>query len=150
MFSNMYISPFKAGGYTYNSVEHYFHSMKFWRDYPEFAKTFTLESGSAWSKDPFKSKTAGKAGRVSKAGKLFQTKEFKLPTNVKLRSDFYNGFDKRIMADAFQCKFGQNPNLRQVLLNTKDAKLIHLVTQRGKASELQHWDHLEKVRESFK
>jgi hypothetical protein len=73
----------------YNSVEHYFHASKFRRDYPEFANTFTMNSGSPWSLDPFKAKIAGKAGRINKSGKVFQTKEFKLPKDVKIRSDFY-------------------------------------------------------------
>jgi len=147
--SNMWISPFEIGERKYNSVEHLYHSSKFWKDFPKFAETFTLESESPWSVDPFKSKTAGKAGRKNKNGKVFSTQLFKLP-NVYMRDDFYGGYERQIMALGWRAKFTQDPELKKLLLATKNAQLYHLVTERGKPSKLQRWEKLEELRSCIK
>ena len=74
-------------GKKWYSVEQYFHAMKFMRDFPEFAETFTLNSGSQWSKDPAMSKAIG--GKTGK-WKGVQVR----PIGVTMRSDFYGDFHK--------------------------------------------------------
>ena len=61
MLSNFYISPFILDGEEWNSVEHFFHAVKFRDDKKkgknyEFYKTFTLKSASPWSLDPVSAK----------------------------------------------------------------------------------------------
>src|SRR5690348_14774068 len=58
MLSNFYIAPFKLDGYTWNSVEHYYHANKFLHNI-DLYKSFTLESKSSYSEDPVKAKSAG-------------------------------------------------------------------------------------------
>lgn len=147
MLSNMYVSPFILGDEKYNSVEHFFHASKFLKTDSQFAKTFTINSGSKWAVDPFKAKTAGKAGRISKNTKVFTTKDFSLPTNVKMRADFYDSIVNKVQLLAWYSKFTQNPLLKKVLLATGEARLFHVETVRGKQSKLIHFSGLEKVRD---
>jgi predicted NAD-dependent protein-ADP-ribosyltransferase YbiA (DUF1768 family) len=149
--SNMYVSEFKLDEQTWCSVEHFFHACKYRDKYNDYYKTFTVNGGKQWSQDPFKSKQAGKAGRLSKAGKVYTNSKMGVPTNVKMREDFY---DRNIhlvaMTLALLSKFTQSSDLLILLLETKDAELYHLVTERGKKSTLQRWDHLEKIRYCIK
>ncbi len=154
MFSNFYISPFVLDGLTWNSVEHYFHAMKFRDTAPDFFRSFSIESGSPWCLLPNISKMAGKAGRISeKTGKIYDKKidGVKIPKDVKMKDDFYSsGLDKKTMTIAFFSKFCQNEELKQSLLKTRDSELYHLVTVRGKKSYLQLWDNLMRVRECIR
>jgi predicted NAD-dependent protein-ADP-ribosyltransferase YbiA (DUF1768 family) len=159
MLSNFYESPFILDDRVWNSVEHFFHAVKF-RDLTnnknnpnyKFYETFSLNSEKPWSKDPALSKMAGKAGRISAGGKIYDKKieGEKIPKDVFLRSDFYKGIDKTAMKLGFFAKFTQNKELKKVLLATKDAELYHLVTQRGKNSKLELWEDLMIVRECIK
>lgn len=138
--SNFYISKFIIDDNEWNSVEHFFHALKFRnnkissKNY-NFYKTFVLNSGSPWCEDPLKAKQAGKAGRVSAiTGKVFDKKlgDFKIPKDVKMRDDFYsNNIPSKLQKIAFLAKFTQNPDLKKVLLSTKDAELWHYTGTRG-------------------
>ena len=152
LLSNFYISPFILDGKEWNSVEHFFHAVKF-RDVKNnnnynFYKTFSLDSKSPWCFEPNLAKQAGKAGRISAKGIVYnkQIDGKKIPKDVVLRSDFYKGIDKKAMTLGFFAKFTQNPILQNALLETKDTELYHLITERGKKSHLQLWDHLMIVR----
>ena len=156
MLSNFYISPFILDGEEWNSVEHFFHAVKFRDDKKkgknyEFYKTFTLKSASPWSLDPVSAKQAGKAGRISKVTGKVYTKKFgniKIPTDVSIRSDFYStGIDRKLQTIAFFVKFTQNEELCDMLLQTKDAELWHYV---GRGAPNQLWTNLMKVRDCIK
>jgi hypothetical protein len=54
------------------------------------------------------------------------------------------------MTIALFAKFAQNPILQNALLETQDAELYHLITQRGKPSSLELWDHLICVRKCIR
>ena len=147
--SNMYISPFILGGKEYISVENFFHSIKFSKDYPEFAATFAMDGNTEWSKDPFKSKQAGKQGRVYSGGKKYTNSnlpELKNYKDAKMRADFYSGIDNIAMTLALYSKFTQNKDLEKLLLDTGNAELYHIM--RGKP--LERWYHLERVRYCIK
>lgn len=120
------------------------------KHYPKWADTFTADSGKKWSTDPLLAKNAGKAGRINAKGKVYKNKDIPFPPGLKMRNDFYQGIDNKAMLMAFYAKFTQNPELFKLLIDTGDAELYHLVTNRGKPSELQHWYHLERVRECIK
>ena len=141
VLSNFYISPFILDDNTWNSVEHFFHAVKFRngkkasKEY-DFYKTFTLDSKSPWCEDTFLAKQAGKAGRVSEiTGKKFRKKigDINIPEDIKMREDFYTGrISEKLQKIAFLAKFTQNPELKHILLATKDAELWHFTGRGGK------------------
>ena len=122
VLSNFYMAPFTLDGFTWNSVEHYYHANKFKKGHPEFYKLFTVESNSDISKDPAFAKSAGgKTGRSSKM-------KWKRPANVKMDDDFFSSGRNEITMEAGQfAKYSQNELPKRVLLATKDAKLQHHV-----------------------
>lgn len=141
VLSNFYISPFIVDDNTWNSVEHFFHAVKFRngkkssKEY-DFYKTFTLDSKSPWCEDAFLAKQAGKAGRVSEiTGKTFRKKigGINIPEDIKMRQDFYTaGIPEKLQKIAFLAKFTQNPELKHILLATKDAELWHFTGRGGR------------------
>ena len=156
VLSNFYIAPFTLDDNEWNSVEHFFHAVKF-RDNKkpgknyDFYKTFALNSGSPWSLEPVASKQAGKAGRISETtGKVYDKKigDTKVPKDVKIRDDFYSkNIDRKLQSLAFLAKFTQNDKLKHILLSTKDAELWHYV---GRGKENQLWKNLMNVRECIR
>ena len=119
MLSNMYISPFELDGLQWNSVEHYYHANKF-KNNPDFYKKFSLNSKSIISEDPFKAKTAGgPTGKVD--GKRFR------PKDVIMNEEFIKNERSITMEKAQKAKYTQNEQLKNMLLATKDAKLVHKV-----------------------
>ncbi len=141
VLSNFHISPFEdKNGTQWQSVEHYFHAHKFMKNNPEFANNFSLKSGSKICRDPALAKTAGgKTGKIkdpeTKKYIQFRTKD------VVIEKDFYepiNGGQSKaemILEEAQKLKYN-NEIPKKVLLATRNAKLVHLQTQRGKPSEL--------------
>ena len=130
MLSNFYEAPFKLDGLTWNTVEHYYQASKFKKNNPEFYRQFALESGSELSKNPNMAKDAG-----GKSGKYL--KEQIRPKSVVVDEDFFDRIDSngnripgrsdKEMYDAQFAKFTQNENMRDMLLATKDARLMHIM-----------------------
>ena len=156
MLSNFYVSPFILDDNSWNSVEHFFHAVKFRNDKKpgknfEYYKTFTLTSNSPWSVDPLLSKGAGKAGRISETtGKVFDKKigDTKIPKDVQIRKDFYSAkIDDKLQYLAFLAKFTQNDVLKDMLLKTNDAELWHFV---GRGAPNMLWKNLMNVRECIR
>lgn len=130
--SNFHVAPFILDDNEWNSVEHFFHAVKFRNT--SYYNTFTLNSGSPWARDPVLAKQAGKAGRVSVTGKKYDKKigGVKIPTNITMRPDFYTSkVDSRLQKLAFLAKFTQHENLKRLLLATGDAELWHYTGTRG-------------------
>lgn len=156
MLSNFYKTPFQLDDELWNSVEHFFHAVKF-RDKKtrgkkyEYYKSFTLNSGSPWSVEPVLAKQAGKAGRISDTtGKIYDKKieGVKIPKDVQMREDFYRrGIDRKLQTIAFLAKFSQNADLKRALLETKEAELWHYV---GRGAPNQYWENLMKVRKCIR
>jgi hypothetical protein len=93
---------------TWSSVEHYYQASKFKINNPGLYRSFALESGTELSKDPAMAKSAG--------GKN------------KLDPDFFTSGRSLVeMRRAQKEKFTQHNNLRNILLATKNAKLVHYV-----------------------
>jgi hypothetical protein len=142
---------------SWASVENFFHYVKFRDTNPKYAMTFSFNGGKPWSRNAYNSKFAGKAGMVSKrTGKVYNKKigGIKLPTNVKIREDFYDKDDITIPIKlqyiAAWSKFTQNPELKKVLLATKNSELYHLVTNRGRASTHEYWKYLMVIRDCIR
>jgi hypothetical protein len=138
---------FTIDGYDWASVEHWFHANKFkWRveeseEYKDFYETFTFNSGSEICKDAKLALTAG--GRTGKVrGKKYR------PTTVVLDPNWENK-KERIMMIGQKAKYEQDTLSNNVLLATKDAKLVHLMLRRGKGSVLVNFNDTMEIRQSM-
>ena len=142
MFSNFDVAPFEwtgegvlakpfAPGTRWNSIEHAFQGSKFKHYGFKEADKFTISSG-----DPI--------GQGD--GAMAQSKR-----KLKLIPDMsdWNDLSWKVMASAARAKYSQNPDRLRVLKLTGNAKLMHMVTQRGKPSELVQFKHLEEIREEL-
>jgi predicted NAD-dependent protein-ADP-ribosyltransferase YbiA (DUF1768 family) len=151
VLSNMWVGPnkplFNLDGYGWASVEHWFHANKFkWRieeseEYKDFYEKFTFESDSEISKNPKLALTAG--GRSGKVG----GKKYR-PTTVVLDPNWEEK-KERIMLNGQKAKYEQDKLSKDVLLATKDAKLVHLMVRRGKGSLLVNFNDTMEIRQSL-
>jgi hypothetical protein len=118
--------PFPAKT-RWNSIEHAFQGAKhWWKGYKKEALRFTLN------------------GDIGKGDGAEAQKNKKL---VKI--DDLSGWDElswKVMASSAEAKYMQNPEKMRMLKATAPAELFHLVTQRGKKSELVPFKHLEYIR----
>jgi hypothetical protein len=129
--SNFWSAEFTLDGHRWLSVEHYYQGSKFKKNNKEFYIQFSLDSpDSSIAKDAGLAKSAGgKTGKYK--GELVR------PKNVKIDPDFFMILSgskytrgEIDMEDAMRAKFTQHPELKQLLLATKNAKLEHIT--RGK------------------
>ena len=139
--SNFWNEPFMLDGHTWQSVEHYYQGSKFKNNNREFYLKFSLDSRSELSADPVIAKAAG-----SKSGKLNHATIIR-PSRITIDPDFFNhGRSEREMENAMFAKFSQNQNLKDMLLATRNAKLVHY--QRGARPEV--YQHLMRVRHKLR
>jgi hypothetical protein len=123
-----WITPFKVDGHRWNSVEHYFLASQFKKGFPDFYFKFSVESGTDISKDIELARIAG-----SKSGKL---KDRVLrDAKIKPDPDFYTVGTNPIFEverkKALDAKFSGNLEFKNMLLETKDAKLTHFERSKG-------------------
>ena len=133
--SNFWDKEFTLDDKRWLTVEHYYQASKFKRENPDFYNSFSLNSGSKLSKSPSMAKEAG-----SKMGKY--NGERIRPKSITVDNDFYTGRNVEEMENAMMAKFSQNPELKDMLLSTKNAKLQHYI--RGSQPEV--YDNLMRVR----
>jgi predicted NAD-dependent protein-ADP-ribosyltransferase YbiA (DUF1768 family) len=139
--SNFWNEPFMLDNHAWQSVEHYYQGSKFKNNNREFYLKFSLDSRSEISSDPILAKAAG-----SKSGKLNHSTIIR-PSRVTIDPDFFNnGRSEREMENAMFAKFSQNKNLKDMLLATRYAKLVHY--QRGARPEV--YQHLMRVRHKIR
>ena len=124
-------APFTIDGKKWLSVEHYYQSSKFKKQNPDFSSIFSLDSvGSEIAKDVDLAISAG-----SKDGKLNAKSKKKMkdstvilrPKTIDIDPDFYGERSKIEREIAVRSKFEQNEDLKLLLLNTKNAKLVHYI-----------------------
>ena len=139
--SNFWNEPFMLDNHTWQSVEHYYQASKFKNNNREFYLKFSLDSRSEISSDPVLAKAAG-----SKTGKLNHSTIIR-PSRITIDPDFFNhGRSEREMENAMFAKFSQNKNLKDLLLATRNAKLVHY--QRGSRPEV--YQNLMRVRNKIR
>jgi len=122
-----YIIPITINGHRYNSVAHYYMSMQFAKGFPDYALLYSLDSNSAISKTVKDAKEEYEHVIKKKKSDLF-------PGQITPDPDFFTEKEKptyeAVREKGLDAKFTQNLDFRQLLLETKDAKLMHF--ERGK------------------
>lgn len=118
---------FVLDGHRWNSAEHYYQGSKFKESNPEFYLSFAAESGTDLSKNPEMAKAAASSSGKYK-GELLR------PAEVSIDPTFYGKRKEKELFDAICAKFTQIEELRHVLMETKNAKLMHYL--KGKEPEL--------------
>lgn len=141
---NGWPSAFMLDGHRWQTVDHYLAAVQFKDKFPEFYLSFSLESGTPLSKDLEIVKCAlsasGKCrGSKGEPGQLIRPKEITLESMSKER-------EKVELENALLAKFGQNEDLKNLLLQTKNAALAHY----KKSSEPVLQEPLMIVRENLK
>jgi len=121
-----WLTEFKADGHLWASVEHYYQGSKYKSGFPDFYLQFSLDSDSEISKSTDIARDATSTTGKRKGVSL-------RPKNVTVDSNFYGERSKAVREEGVKAKFEQNEDLKQLLLNTNDSKLIHFV--RGEKAE---------------
>ncbi len=126
--SNFYVAPFTLDNHQWASVEHYYQGSKFKINNPQFYVSFAMDSGSEWSLDPAAAKGVG-----GKSGK-YKGKQLR-PRDVIVDPDFFpppppfaNDRTARTYEEMYcaqLAKYTQNEDLANMLIATKNAKLMH-------------------------
>lgn len=115
--SNSWVQPFKLDNYSWASVDHYYNAEKFKNTDRDFYISFTIESGTELSKNSEMAKAAG-----SKSGKL--NKDLIRPKGVVVDKELNPTLKNKALYNAQYAKFTQNEDLRQLLILTKNSKLV--------------------------
>ena len=138
---------FSGEGYTWASVEHWYHAHKFKKNNHEYYKLFTIESNSEISTDPIKALGAGgRTGYIQTNGKRVKFRK----DSIQIDPDFFDNYHQEIMEDGQRLKYNQDALSKQVLMGTKNAKLVHLETRRGKATNLVPFTNTMKIRNELR
>ena len=131
MLDDSWSAPFTMDGHRFNTIEHYVLGAQYKKGFPDFFLQFSLDSNSDISKDLELARAA-----ASKSGKL-KDKVLRNKT-IKTDADYFEvGVNPRHIQErttALNAKFSQNLDLKQALIETQNAKLVHFL--RGKEPEM--------------
>ena len=116
--ANTWVQPFILDGHKWNSVEHYYQASKFKKYNHDFYLDFSLDSNNELSKNVSMCQSVGgTSGKYN--GRVFREKQ------VVIDPAFYSHLKNKVLHDAQYAKFSQNPELKELLLATKNAKLMY-------------------------
>jgi hypothetical protein len=122
-----WITRFEIDNHYWASVQHYYLGSQFKKGFPDFFLQFSLDSNSDISKDLKLAEIA-----ASKSGKL-KEQVLRKP-NIKPDADFFEikGEPRNVTErkTALFAKFSQNLDLKDMLLKTNPAKLLHFVRRK--------------------
>ena len=128
ILDDTWMVPFTLEGNQWPSVTHYFLAAQFKKGFPDYFLKYSVESNSPVSKSI-------KAAKEEYTNVLKTKKSLLLPNaNITPDPDFFTiqenpTFDME-RKKALEAKFGQNLDIKKVLLETQQAKLVHF--ERGK------------------
>lgn len=121
---NDWAQPFTLDNHRWNSVEHYYQGSKYKRGAHDFYLSFSLDSGTELSKNVDMARSVGENGKFE--GVKIRPKEVKKdPGFLEKGAGEEESRGDKEMFDAKLAKFTQNKDLKQMLLATKRAKLMH-------------------------
>lgn len=133
-----WMQKFEAEGHDWGSVEHFYQAGKFKTSDPDFYFKFSLDSGSDLANDATMAKDAGSASGKHKGVKI-------RPNNVVASMNFFGQERIDRMRAGHRAKYEQNPDLKEMLVKTKNAQLLHF--QRN--NPLESYEVLMEVRRDF-
>ena len=130
-------APFTLDGHRWQTVEHYYLGSQFKKGFPDFYLKFALDNPNRDKDINSDIATDIAIARVA-AGKSGKTKDRILrDKSIRIDNDFFEiGVNTRSEEErkmAITAKFNQNLDLKNMLLETKNAKLVHFV--RGREPE---------------
>lgn len=132
--SNFYEIPCIVNATTFPSSEHAFHALKasyFGRE--KLSKEFAV---------------GGKYGKMKPSAiKKFTGKKHIIATPEML-AKWQDVGSRDALMRAVRAKFIQQSDMLAVLKETKNARIVHMMTQRFKPSKFQRWEFLEKLRDT--
>ena len=117
-----WMQPFVLDGHKWASAEHYYQGSKFKNNNPNFYRQFAVDSGMKIANDIEMSKCAGRKTGTHK-GIHYRERDV-------IRDEDFNRDDA--MQVALFAKFSQHPDLKEVLLNTLNSKIM--IHRRGMPS----------------
>lgn len=136
--SNQWVQPFMTDNRKWASIEHYCQACKFKENHPAFYSTFSLDSGTELSQNPEMAKCAGiKNGEFN--GDILRPVDIFIDPNYAERKH-------KIKYDAQLAKIKQNEDLKNLLLETRDAMLLHY----KKGREPSQMNELMTIRNNIK
>jgi len=129
--------PFTVDGHRWQTVEHYYLGSQFKKGFPDFYLKFALDNPNRDKDINSDIATDITIARIA-GGKTGKTKDRILrDKSIRIDNDFFEiGVNTRSEEErktAIAAKFNQNLDLKNMLLETKNAKLVHFV--RGREPE---------------
>ena len=115
-----WISEFTLDKHRWSSVTNYMEGSKYKNENRDFYIQFSLDSDSKISKDPELAKKVSESKTGIIKGEVLKSK------NIKMDSDFQIRKNKEHY-DSILAKITQNEDLKNILLKTKDAKLMYYI-----------------------
>jgi len=134
-----WICEFVLDNHKWASVIHYVEGSKYKKENPKFYNEFSLDSQSKISKDPELAKKIGESKTGIIKGEMLKPKNINKDIDFELRKN-------KEHYEALEAKFKQNDELKEILLETKNAKLMYYIPK--KESEVAN--NLMIVREKLK